>query len=182
MNHHTMLFFTSTILYWQNLLSYNETKQIVVNSLQFLVKNNKIKLYGYVIMPNHIHLLIEVLNPQSKNENFQHSLLSYTAHQFKKHLKANNTIELKKYEVNDSDRTYQFWERNPLSIEIYSREVAEQKLRYIHNNPYQEKWNFMIAGEDACNGGIYKYSSEEFYNTNHDEMNVLTHYLDYFEK
>ena len=64
-----MLFFTSTILYWQNLLTYNETKKIFINSLQFLVKNNKIKLYGYVIMPNHIHLLIEVLNPQTKTEN-----------------------------------------------------------------------------------------------------------------
>jgi putative transposase len=139
MNHHTMLFFTSTILCWQNLLSFNETKQIVIDSLQFLVNNNKIKLYGYVIMPNHIHLLIEVLNPQSKNENFQHSFLSYTAHQFKKYLKTNNNNELKKYEVNDSDRTNQFWERNPLSIEIYSREVAEQKLRYFHNNPLSRK-------------------------------------------
>lgn len=103
-----MLFFTSTILYWQNLLTYNETKQIFINSLQFLVKNNKIKLYGYVIMPNHIHLLIEVLNPQTKTENVQHSLLSYTAHQFKKFLKENNEKELLKFEVNDTDRTYQF--------------------------------------------------------------------------
>ena len=46
---------------------------------------------------------------------------------------------MKKYEVNDSDRTNQFWERNPLSIEIYSREVAEQKLRYFHNNPLSRK-------------------------------------------
>ena len=176
MNHNVMLFYTSTILYWQNLLSFNETKQIVISSLQFLVKNNIIKLYGYVIMPNHIHLLIEVLNPQSKNENFQHSFLSYTAHQFKKYLKNNNENELKKYKVNDSDRTYQFWERNPLYIEIYSIEVAEQKLSYIYNNPYQEKWNL------GSSNGKYEFSSEDFYNNNVDENNMLTHYLDYFDK
>ena len=169
-----MLFFTSTILYWQNLLTYNETKQIFINSLQFLVKNNKIKLYGYVIMPNHIHLLIEVLNPQTKTENVQHSLLSYTAHQFKKFLKENNEKELLKFEVNDTDRTYQFWERNPLSVEIYSKEIAEQKLRYIHNNPRQEKWNL------ASSYGEYEFSSEEFYNNGTDKHKMLTHYLEYF--
>ncbi|MEI7979810.1 MAG: transposase [Bacteroidota bacterium] len=174
MNNGVMLFFTSTILYWQNLLRQKETKQIVIDSLLFLVKTNKIKLYGFVIMPNHIHLLIEVLYPQNKNENVQHSFLSYTSHQFKKFLKENNCKELEKFEVNDSDRAYQFWERNPLSIEIYSREVAEQKLRYIHNNPRQEKWNLI------SNNGSYEFSSESFYNNGIDEYNMITHYLDYF--
>lgn len=30
---------------------------------------------------------------------------------------------------------YQFWERNPLSIELLSQPVYEQKLDYIHWNP-----------------------------------------------
>ncbi len=170
-----MLFFTSTILYWQNLLSYPETKQIIIDSLKHLTINKKVKIYGYVIMPNHIHLLIEVLNIQTKNENFQHSFLSYTAHQFKRFLKANNPKDLQKFRVNDYDRTYQFWERNPLSVEIYSREVAEQKLRYIHNNPRQEKWNELLNGND------YKFSSEVFYINGTDEIKLLTHYLEYFE-
>lgn len=169
-----MLFFTSTILYWQNLLSQNETKQIVIDSLLFLIKTKKIKLYGFVIMPNHIHLLMEVLQPQNINENVQHSFLSYTAHQFKKFLKENDVKKLETFKVNDSDRIYQFWERNPLSIEIYSREVAEQKLRYIHNNPHQEKWNLI------SNDTSYEFSSELFYNNGVDDFNMLTHYLDYF--
>ena len=81
-----------------------------------MVTQNKIKLYGYIIMPNHIHLLIEALEPQTKNEHFQHSFLSNTEHQFKKFLKENSLKELQKFEVNDSDSTYQFWERNPLSV------------------------------------------------------------------
>jgi REP element-mobilizing transposase RayT len=174
MNNKVMIFFTSTILYWQNLLTYSEIKQIIIDSLKYLVTQNKIKLYGYVIMPNHIHLLIEVMNHQTKNENFQHSFLSYTAHQFKKFLKENNLKELQKFEVNDSDRTYQFWERNPLSVEIYSREVAEQKLRYIHNNPRQEKWRELLNGNDC------KFSSEVFYRTGIDNNKIITHYLEYF--
>ena len=65
-------------------------------------------------------------------------------------MKENNDKELLKFEVNDSDRTYQFWERNPLSVEIYSKEIAEQKLRYIHNNPRQEKWNLASSIRFQC--------------------------------
>ena len=35
---------------------------IVINSLQWLVQNKLVKIYGYVIMPNHIHLMWEQLN------------------------------------------------------------------------------------------------------------------------
>jgi len=174
MNNGILIFFTSTILNWQNLLSENYNRDIVMNALQYLVKNNKVKLYAYVIMPNHIHLLLQPLNEQTKNENLQHSLLSYTAHQFKK-FAIENGIDLKAYEVKDSDRQYQFWERNPLSIEIYSKEVAEQKLNYIHNNPWHEKWKLFSSSITQS------YSSEMFYQKGIDEHNMLTHYMEYFE-
>jgi hypothetical protein len=37
--------------------------------------------------------------------------------------------------MQETDRNYQFWERNALSIELQSNEVFIQKLTYIHNNP-----------------------------------------------
>jgi hypothetical protein len=46
------------------------------------------------------------------------------------------------FRVNDADREYQVWERNPLSIELYSPHIFLQKLHYIHRNPLQGKWNF----------------------------------------
>ena len=33
------------------------TKLIVINSMEWLVQNKLVEIYGYVIMPNHIHLL-----------------------------------------------------------------------------------------------------------------------------
>ena len=174
MNNGILVFFTATILNWQNLLSENYNRDIVSNALKYLVKNNKMKLYGFVIMPNHIHLLLQPLKEQNKNENLQHSLLSYTAHQFKK-CAIENGNDLKLYEVNDSDRQYQFWERNPLSIEIYSKEVAEQKLNYIHNNPWHEKWKLFSSSITQ------NYSSEMFYQKGIDKYDMLTHYMEYFE-
>ena len=38
-----------------------------------------------------------------------------------------------------SDRKYQFWQRNSLSIDLWTDYVFMQKLEYIHNNPVREK-------------------------------------------
>ncbi len=47
---------------------------------------------------------------------------------------------LENYKVKASDREYQFWERNPLSIDLWSRPVFLQKLNYMHKNPTQAHW------------------------------------------
>jgi putative transposase len=47
----------------------------------------------------------------------------------------NHAEDLKDIMVNAKDRKYQFWERNPLSVEICSEKVLLQKLKYMHENP-----------------------------------------------
>jgi hypothetical protein len=53
--------------------------------------------------------------------------------------------------VEAKDRKYQVWERNSLSIALWSGKVFAQKLEYIHNNPVK-------AGLCAC-AEDYKYSA-----------------------
>jgi putative transposase len=48
-------FFTATILDWKSLLKEDKYKDINVSSLQFLVKNKRVKVFSFVIMPNHLH-------------------------------------------------------------------------------------------------------------------------------
>ena len=74
--------------------------------------------------------------------------------------------------VNKTDRSYQIWQRNPLSIQLYSREVIEQKLDYIHQNPINGKWKLCDDYLD------YKYSSVRFYELNDEGRIPLTHYMD----
>ena len=76
-------FWTSTILSWNNLLLDNTFKQIVINSLKYLADKDHIKVYGFVIMPNHIHLICELLK-LNKKEMPDTSFSKYTAHEFKK--------------------------------------------------------------------------------------------------
>jgi putative transposase len=122
----------------------------------------------FVIMPNHIHLIWKIADGYERSD-VQGAFFSFTAHAFKKTLKE-NPIELAYYKVQDADRNYQFWERNPLVKECYSKEFLLQKLDYIHNNPCQPKWNLAKLPEK------YQWSSASFYELQDLKFPWLTHY------
>ena len=48
-------FFTATILEWKHLLADDKHKDIIINSLKFLVAEKRIILNAFVIMSNHMH-------------------------------------------------------------------------------------------------------------------------------
>src|SRR5271165_5034310 len=150
-NYHPQ-FFTATILEWQHLLKKDAYKDIIVKSLLFLKDEGSIVVYGFVIMPNHIHLIWQIQD-DFKREMIQNRFLKFTAQQMKFKLKDTNDSRLSGFLVNAKDRQYQFWERNSLSVDLWSQAVFEQKLDYIHNNPLQDKWQLAQYPED------YKYSS-----------------------
>ncbi len=50
-------FLTATINQWQPLFTRTETVNIVLNSWRFLQQEADFKLYGYVILENHLHLI-----------------------------------------------------------------------------------------------------------------------------
>ncbi|MDR6563261.1 MULTISPECIES: hypothetical protein [unclassified Arcicella] len=102
----------------------------------------------------------------------QRDFLKYTAQQIKFDLMYNYPVVLPHFEVNLKDRQYQFWERNPLSVDLYSRKVVEQKLSYIHANPLNGKWSLANSPTE------YWFSSYRFYEMNIDEFGLLTHYLE----
>ncbi|MEO7445164.1 MAG: hypothetical protein ABIT96_00885, partial [Ferruginibacter sp.] len=78
-------FWTATINNWQHLLSGKVEKEIILNSLKFLSDNNLVTIYGFVIMPNHIHLIWQQHEKNGK-EMAKGSFLKFTAHEFKKRL------------------------------------------------------------------------------------------------
>ena len=114
-------FFTATILEWKPLLAKDKYKQIIIQSLQYLVSKQKVVLYAFVLMRNHIHLIWHV-QPGRTPSQVQHAFLKYTSQQIKFDLQFHHPSELELYKVNAKDREYQFWERNSLGIEIFCSE------------------------------------------------------------
>jgi len=85
-------------------------------------------------MPNHIHLIWQV-NEKNGKETAQGSFFKFTAHAFKKYLKANNPSLLQSFAVTAHNKKFEFWQRDPVAFQLFKRETALQKLNYIHNNP-----------------------------------------------
>jgi putative transposase len=148
-----LYFWTATINKWQHLLESDAFKGIAISSLEYLSNAGKIDVFAFVIMPNHIHLIWRI-NVDNGKESAQGSFLKYTAHEFKKILPQD---ELKNYAVEASNKRYEFWQRDPLAIQLYLKAVAYQKLDYIHSNPVSGKWHL---AKDSC---AYKFSTARFY-------------------
>ena len=169
MDHLQSYFYTDTIFDFKHLLNDDNLKMVIINSWQYLVKAGKIKIYAFVIMPHHIHLIWEMLEPNGK-ESPAGSFAKFTAHEFKKYLQTNDINELEKYRSSKEDRRYQFWKRDPLAIPLTSEKSFLQKLDYIHNNPVKEKWALADIPEN------YRWSSAKFYETGIDEFGILSDY------
>jgi len=58
---HCSQFFTATIYEWNHLLNDDRHKNVIIDSLKFLVADNRIELNVFVIMTNHIHLIWQPL-------------------------------------------------------------------------------------------------------------------------
>jgi putative transposase len=166
-------FWTITINNWNHLLKSDDNKLIVINSLQWLVQNKLVEIYGYVIMPNHIHLLWQQLKMNGK-EFPKNSFEKFTAKTLVMKMRQENDDELKKYQVFTSDRKHNIWLRGPLAVRIFSKEMAAQKLDYIHFNPSQSHWNLCSKPDD------YRFSSAGFYVNGINEFNLVTNIMNAF--
>lgn len=149
-----LTYFTATILEWKHLLVKDQYKDIIMNSLAFLVREEKIQLNAFVIMTNHLHLIWHILLPHTP-DSIQRSFLRFTAQNIIKDLRSNDRELLQDYYVGAADRKHQVWERNPLSIGLWSEDVLKQKLDYIHCNPV--KAGYCLSQEE------YRYSSAGLY-------------------
>jgi hypothetical protein len=52
-----IFFWTATINNWQKLLLPDQYKDVIINSLDYLNNTGKIDVFGFVVMPTHVHLI-----------------------------------------------------------------------------------------------------------------------------
>ena len=94
--------------------------------------------------------------------------MKFTAQRLKRDLEINHPRALDSFQVDLKDRVYQFWQRNPLCIDLYDNKIIVEKLNYIHNNPVKA---------NLCKESIdYRFSSAKFYNEIGDEFSFLTRF------
>jgi len=129
-------FATSTIVEWIPLFTRKPYFDIIIESLKFCRKNKGLKIYAYVIMDNHVHLLIS-------GEYLSNIIKDFKRHTAKELIKALK-VDGKQWVLSQfkfhklaykKDSNYQVWQEGFHPQIIYSDEVLNQKIEYIHNNP-----------------------------------------------
>ena len=161
-----LYFSTYTNLNWLFVLENDDYKKIIIDSLEFLVINHRIKLYSFVIMSNHIHL-IWLIKKEHILQNVQRDFLKFTGQQIKFKMQAENHPLYEEMIVNARDRKVQVWERNGRSFPLYNAETIKQKFNYIHLNPVRAK----MCSQPA----EYKFSSAAFYEDEISDFGMLSH-------
>lgn len=156
-----MYFLTLQVVFWLDVFTREIYRKIVIESLSYCRNHKQLEVYGYVIMSNHVHLIVSSANGS----------LSDTIRDFKK-FTANNIIasiktgkeSRRKWLLSEMafaarkhkrNSKYQFWTHNNHAVELSTNYMMDQRLEYVHKNPV--KAGIVDKAED------YLYSSARNY-------------------
>ena len=123
-----------TIRRWYYLFDRHYRWNILARSLEYCRKNKELKLYSFVFMLNHIHLIIS--SPDVSG--FVRDFKKFTSKELKRNIEMNEKNILPLF-LNESGQ-YEFWERTNMPKIIETGSFFLQKLEYIHQNPVRKQY------------------------------------------
>ena len=142
---------TITCNNWMRLFEITDFYGAVYNWFNVMKKINN-QVNGYVIMPNHLHVLIRVDKESVEINKLVANGKRFMAYEIVKRLKQLNRYDLLEQLANavtekerQKGKLHNVFEPSFDCKPCYSKKFVEQKLDYIHHNPCSGKW--MLAGE-----------------------------------
>lgn len=146
-------FLTATIVNWIPVFISSEACALLLESLRFCRENKGLRLYAYVVMDNHIHLIAEAPEIgrciQSLKRHTARALISWAETTKKDWLL--HQFAYGKQAFKDRSR-YQVWQEGSHPQLIQDDRMLRQKIAYIHHNPVRrglvdmpEHWRYSSA-------------------------------------
>jgi len=166
-------FVTFAVVNWIPALSRPEYKEIFLESLRYCQANKGLEVYAWVIMDNHIHLIIGK-NGEEKIEDIVRDIKKFTSVHICRAIESNNQESRREWMLwmferagkkSGKHKKYMFWQEDYHPIELTNAEITQQKINYIHQNPVKEG----IVYEDHH----YVYSSAINYQDQKGKLDVL---------
>lgn len=164
-------FITTTCYKWLHLLSIDNSMQIVAENLNFYANKYGASILGYVLMPNHIHLIVHFIKGKNRI-GFMRDFKKYTSSKLRQEIALHSPAYLQNIAYPYRNQHYKVWQEKFDEVYLASRKLLEIKLNYIHNNPLESHWN--LTKQPAA----YMYSSALFYEKGIQNGVVVKHYMD----
>lgn len=139
-------FLTFTVVGWVDVFSRARYRDLIIESLRFCRQHKGLRIYGYVIMTNHVHMiwasseanlsdLVRDFKTFTSKAIVDHiyqegeSRRDWLLHMFRFHARRSN-----------GNKYFKVWTGDNHPIEIHTRAIFLQKLHYIHMNPVKAGW------------------------------------------
>jgi putative transposase len=129
-------FMTCTIVGWLPVFTRPEAAEIIYDSWRYLQRERNFKLFGYVILENHLHQIASAPDLSDVMQRFK----SYTARSIIDLLERRSAEvllrQLRAHKLpHKTQSEYQVWQEGSHPEQIRSDLMMWQKLEYMHNNP-----------------------------------------------
>jgi putative transposase len=161
-------FLTCTVVAWLPVFTRPETANILLDSFRFLQSNQRLTLYGYVILENHLHMTASSPDLSKEVGDFK----SFTARRTIDYLqtqRAQTLLSLLEFfkARHKIDQLYQLWQEGSHPQEIISDDMMLQKLEYMHMNPVKRgyvddpvHWRYSSARNYAGLPGLIEVQTQ----------------------
>ncbi|MEO8146885.1 MAG: transposase [Bacteroidia bacterium] len=165
-----MYFVSFATVHWIDVFVRKNYFDSIVKNLNHCVDKKGMEIYAWCIMPSHIHLVFKstIQNPEDLLRDFK----SFSSKEMVKLIENNIQESRREWMLNafakagkkNSNNTHnQFWQQHNKPIELWSNEVIDQKINYIHHNPVEagfveNEWEYLYssARDYAGNKGLVK--------------------------
>ena len=155
-------FMTCTIVGWLPVFTRREAVNIVLDSWRFAQRERELKLFGYVILENHLHMIASAPELSDVIQRFK----SFTARHIIDLLEHNGdrTLlwQLHFHKLrHKTESQHQVWQEGSHPQQIQNDEMMWQKMEYVHANPTRRgyvddplHWRYSSARNYAKHAGL----------------------------
>ncbi len=158
---------TLTCARWLPIIEKINGYDIVYKCFDYL-KSQGHFICGYVIMPNHIHMLIGFKNTDTLINTILGNSKRFMAYEIVSRLEEAKEEKLLAYlsSIVEPDRKiknklHEIWQPSFDWKYCDNEKIIEEKLNYYHNNPCVGKWNLAASPIDYVHSSAYYYITQQ---------------------
>lgn len=175
-------FLTFTCYKWLPLFELTNSYDLVYNGLEFISKRPQVQTLAFVIMPNHVHLLLYLEDITVDLNKMVSNGKRFMAYELIKRLneqQRNDILLILRDGCSEIEKRkgqkHRAFEPSFDAKPVFNDKFLNQKLDYIHHNPVMGKWSLCSEFTD------YPHSSAAFYldDKPHGYLNIMD-YRDYW--
>lgn len=140
-NQEKIHFITCTVVDWIDVFTRKAYRDIVIDCFKYCIEKKGMLLYGYVIMSNHLHILIQSKDGQLSDllRDFKKFTAKNILESIQQNPESRRDWMLERFqkakEIHSRNKNFQFWQYGNHAEEVFTPHFLWDKLNYIHLNP-----------------------------------------------